>query len=53
MAVTAEGSGEIGAHPLTAGFALRIDTLHRKAGQELHFFSLRGRKAQVDSGATV
>jgi hypothetical protein len=53
MAVTADRSGDIGAHPLTAGFALRIDTLHRKAGQELHFFSLRDRKAQVDSGATV
>ena len=36
-AIGAERSGEIGAHPLTAGFARRIDTLHGEAGQELHF----------------
>jgi hypothetical protein len=52
MAVAAEGSGSIGAEPVAAGFALRIDALHRKAGQKLHFFSLRSRKAQVDSSAT-
>jgi hypothetical protein len=33
-------------------FTSRIDALHREAGQKLHFFSLRSRKAQVDSGAT-
>jgi hypothetical protein len=32
---------------------LRIDTLHREAGQELHFFSLSGRKAQANSCATA
>ncbi len=53
MAVAAEGSGGIGAEPVAAGFALRIDALYRKAGQKLHFFSLRSRKAQVDSGATA
>jgi hypothetical protein len=53
MAVAAEGSGSIGAEPVAAGFALRIDALHREAGQKLHFFSLRSRKAQVDSGATA
>jgi hypothetical protein len=37
MAVVAERSGEIGAHPLTAGFAMRINALHGEAGQELHF----------------
>jgi hypothetical protein len=36
--VCAEGSGDIGAEPVAAGVALRIDALHRKAGQELHFF---------------
>ncbi len=52
MAVTAEGSGEIGAEPMTAGFAKRIDALHGEAGQVLHLFSLSGRKAQIDSVAT-
>jgi hypothetical protein len=51
VAVTAEGSGGVGAEPAAAGLALRIDTLHREAGQELHFFSLSGRQAQADSGA--
>jgi hypothetical protein len=53
MAVAAEGSGSIGAEPVAAGFALRIDALHGEAGQELHIYSLRGREAQADSGATV
>jgi hypothetical protein len=39
-AVAAERSGHIGAEPVTAGFALRIDALHREAGQILHRFSL-------------
>ena len=47
MAVAAERSGEIGAEPVTAGFALRIDALHGETGQELHFFSLRGRKFRL------
>jgi hypothetical protein len=38
---------------VAAGFALRIDALHGEAGQVLHFFSLRGRKAQVDPGAAL
>jgi hypothetical protein len=53
MTVAAEGRGEIGAEPVTAGVALRIDTLHGEAGQVLHLFSLSGRKAQSDSVATV
>jgi hypothetical protein len=52
-AVAAEGRGEIRAEPVTAGFALRIDALHRKAGQKLHFFSPRGRKARIDLEATA
>jgi len=53
MAVAAEGSGEIGAEPVTAGFAKRIDALHGEAGQVLHLFSLSGRKAQIDLVAAV
>jgi hypothetical protein len=53
VAVAAQGSGGIGAEPAAAGLALRIDTLHREAGQELHFFSLSGRKAQADSCAST
>ena len=53
MAVAAEGCGEIGAEPVTASVALRIDALHGEAGHVLHLFSLSGRKAQVDSGARV
>ena len=52
-AFASKRSGSIGAEPVTAGFAKRIDALHREAGQELHFFSLSGRKAQVASVATV
>jgi len=44
MAVAAEGSGEIGAEPVTAGFAKWIDALHGETGQVLHLFSLSGRK---------
>jgi hypothetical protein len=53
MAVAAEGRGEIGAEPVTAGVALRIDALHGEAGQILHLFSLTGRKAQVGSRAST
>jgi hypothetical protein len=49
VAFNAEGSGGIGAEPVTAGFALRIDALHGEAGQKLHLFSLSGRKAQAGS----
>jgi hypothetical protein len=52
VAVVRGGSRDIGAHPLAAGFAERIDALHGKTGQVLHFISLRGRKAQVPSCAT-
>jgi hypothetical protein len=38
-AVVGSGSGDIGAHPLTASFAKRIDALHGEARQVLHFFS--------------
>jgi hypothetical protein len=53
VAVVRSGSRDIGAHPLAAGFAERIDTLHGKTGHVLHFFSLTGRKAQVNSCATT
>ena len=39
-AVVAERSSLIGTHPLTAGFAKRIDALHGEAGQVLHRVSL-------------
>jgi hypothetical protein len=38
--VVAEGNSLIGAHPLTARFAKRIDALHGEAGQVLHPVSL-------------
>jgi len=53
MAVAAEGRGEIGAEPVTASFAERIDALHGETGQVLHLFSLSSRKARIDSVATV
>jgi hypothetical protein len=46
-AIGGDGSGDVGAEPVTAGFALWIDTLHRETGQVLHFFSLRGRKLRL------
>jgi len=46
VAVAAERSGEIGAHPLAAGVAERIDALHGKAGQILHVVSLRSRELE-------
>jgi hypothetical protein len=39
-AVVAERGSLIGAHPLTARFAKRIDALHGEAGQVLHRVSL-------------
>jgi len=53
MTVAAEGSGEIGAEPVTAGFAERVDALHGETGQVLHLCSLTSRKAQIDLVATV
>ena len=53
MAIAAEGSGEIGAEPVAAGFAERIDALHGETGQVLHLFSLSSRKAQIDLVATA
>ena len=53
MAVAAEGRGEIGAQPVTASIALRIDALHGEAGHVLHLFSLSGRRTQIDSIATA
>jgi hypothetical protein len=38
---------------MTAGVTLRINALHGETGQELHIYSLRGRKAQIASGRTV
>jgi len=53
MAVAAEGRGKIGAEPVTACFALRIDALHGEAGHVLHLFSLSSRKTQLSSGAST
>ena len=47
-----KSSSGISTKPVTAGLAQRIDTLHREAGQILHFLSPTGRKAQMDRGAT-
>lgn len=46
-AVSGDGSGDVWAEPVTAGLALRIDTLHGETGQELHFFSLSDRKLRL------
>jgi hypothetical protein len=40
VAIVHSGNGDIGAHPLAAGFAERVDTLHGKTGQVLHVISL-------------
>jgi hypothetical protein len=53
MAFDAEGSGSIGAEPMAAGLALRVDALYGEAGQKLHLFSLSGREAQVCPGAST
>ncbi len=52
-AVVADGIGGIGAQPLAASFAERIDALHGKAGQILHLLSLSDRYAQIDSAGTT
>ena len=52
-AVVADGIGGVGAQPMTACFAKRIDALHGEAGQILHWFSLSGRKAQAFRIASV
>ena len=49
-AVVGDGAGGIGAEPMTAGFALRIDTLHGEAGQILHFVSLSGQPTLRNHG---
>ena len=53
-AVIGSGSGDIGAEPVTAGCALRIDALHRKAGQIFHFLSIlgAGRRCERFAAAT-
>ena len=53
-AVSGSGSGDIGAEPVTAGCALRIDALHRKAGQIFHFLSIlgAGRRCERFAAAT-
>ena len=49
-AVVADGASGVGAQPVTAGVAGRIDTLHGEAGQELHEFSPSGRLACIAPG---
>ena len=56
-AFASKRSGGIGAEPMTAGFAQRIDTLNREAGQILHFLSpeaakLRGIEVRPTAGGT-
>jgi len=50
VAFGAECGGAVGAEPVAAGIAKRIDALDGEAGHILHFL-LSGRKAQADSGA--
>ena len=49
-AVVADWASRVGAQPVTAGVAGRIDTLHGEAGQELHEFSPSGRLACIAPG---
>ncbi len=51
-AVDAERSSGVGAQPMAASFAERINALHGQAGQILHRFSLSGRAARPSRGAT-
>lgn len=44
-AVVGDGSGGVGAEPVAASFAERIDTLHGETGQILHTRSLSGQPA--------
>jgi hypothetical protein len=44
-AVVDDGTGGVGAEPVTAGFAQRIDALHGETGQILHVDSLSGQPA--------
>jgi hypothetical protein len=53
VAVVGSKNGDIGAHPLAARFAKRIDALHGETGQVLHLGSLRVRKAQVRFFAAI
>jgi hypothetical protein len=46
-AINTKRSGHIGTEPLTAGFAKRIDALHREAGHILHFLSLSAASSRV------
>ena len=45
VTVVRSGGGNIGAHPLTASFAKRINTLHGEAGQVLHFSSSKAARS--------
>jgi len=44
-AVVSDGAGGIGAEPVAAGIAQRIDALHGETGQVLHAHSLSGQPA--------
>src|SRR5437667_9704178 len=50
-AFASKRSSGISTKPVTTGFAQRIDTLHREAGQVLHFLSPEA-ASSVDQGAT-
>ena len=54
VAFGAKGGGAVSAEPVTAGCALRIDALHRKAGQIFHFLSIlgAGRRCERFAAAT-
>lgn len=47
-----DGAGGIGAQPVAAQFAMRIDALHGEAGQILHLRSLSGRQLRGSTRGT-
>lgn len=46
------GAGRISAQPVAAHFAMRVDALHREAGQILHLRSLSGPQLRGGTGKT-
>ena len=49
-AIVGDGAGGVGAQPVAAQFAKRIDALHGVAGQILHARSLSGRQLRGGTG---
>jgi hypothetical protein len=48
VAVVGSENGDIGAHPLAARFAKRIDALHGETGQILHLAPSESAKLKSD-----